>query len=61
MIDTNEIPDNATLIPVIHKLKSDDAGILTESAATNLEAIGRLRNDTAQAANSITRNKMSKI
>jgi len=47
MIATIEIPDNATLIPIIHKLKSDEAGVLTEFEATKLEAIGKLRNDAA--------------
>lgn len=47
MIPEIEIPENATLVPVIHKLKSEQAGILTEFEATKLEAIGKLRNDAA--------------
>jgi hypothetical protein len=42
-----EMSGKETLIPLIHKLKSPEIGILTEFHAKQLEAIGKMRNDAA--------------
>lgn len=42
-----EITEKDTLVPVIHKLKEPEVGVLTEVQAKRLEAISRLRNAAA--------------
>jgi hypothetical protein len=46
-VPTITIRDKDTLHPVIHKIKSSDAGLINEFEAKQLEAVAKMRNDAA--------------
>jgi hypothetical protein len=42
-----ELSGKETLVPLLHRLKDKNVGVLTEFEATNLEAVAKMRNDAA--------------
>lgn len=46
-VEKIELSQRDTLVPIVHKLKADEVGALTEFEARKLEALGKFRNDAA--------------
>lgn len=42
-----EISDKDTLVPLLHKLKAPNVGVITEVQSKNLEAVAKVKNDAA--------------
>lgn len=42
-----EISEKETIVPLLHKLKAPNVGVITEVQSKNLEAVAKVRNDAA--------------